>query len=222
MKNITKKQKIVFAIIALIIIVGAVITLTIGLNFDLRYEETKRVELYLGKDFEVSDIKEITNETIPNQSVIIQKVEVFEDSVRIIAKEITEEQKQNLVNKINEKYETEIEVDSTEIVTIPHTRGRDIVKPYIIPFTIATIITLVYMAVRYKKLGIAKTVLKTVIVSIIAQALLLSVIAITRIPIGRLTIPMVIAVYLLTLIGMTTKFEKELGIKKEKENKNKK
>lgn len=222
MKNITKKQKIVFAIIALIIIVGAVITLTIGLNFDLRYEETKRVELYLGKDFEVSDIKEITNETIPNQSVIIQKVEVFEDSVRIIAKEITEEQKQNLVNKINEKYETEIEADSTEIVTIPHTRGRDIVKPYIIPFTIATIITLVYMAVRYKKLGIAKTVLKTVIVSIIAQALLLSVIAITRIPIGRLTIPMVIAVYLLTLIGMTTKFEKELGIKKEKENKNKK
>lgn len=222
MKNITKKQKIVFAIIALIIIVGAVITLTIGLNFDLRYEETKRVELYLGKDFEVSDIKEITNETIPNQSVIIQKVEVFEDSVRIIAKEITEEQKQNLVNKINEKYETEIEADSTKIVTIPHTRGRDIVKPYIIPFTIATIITLVYMAVRYKKLGIAKTVLKTVIVSIIAQALLLSVIAITRIPIGRLTIPMVIAVYLLTLIGMTTKFEKELGIKKEKENKNKK
>ena len=222
MKNITKKQKIVFAIIALIIIVGAVITLTIGLNFDLRYEETKRVELYLGKDFEVSDIKEITNETIPDQSVIIQKVEVFEDSVRIIAKEITEEQKQNLVNKINEKYETEIEADSTEIVTIPHTRGRDIVKPYIIPFTIATIITLVYMAVRYKKLGIAKTVLKTVIVSIIAQALLLSAIAITRIPIGRLTIPMVIAVYLLTLIGMTTKFEKELGIKKEKENKNKK
>lgn len=222
MKNITKKQKIVFAIIALIIIVGAVITLTIGLNFDLRYEETKRIELYLGKDFAVSDIKEITNETIPDQSVIIQKVEVFEDSVRIIAKEITEEQKQNLVNKINEKYETEIEADSTEIVTIPHTRGRDIVKPYIIPFTIATIITLVYMAVRYKKLGIAKTVLKTVIVSIIAQALLLSVIAITRIPIGRLTIPMVIAVYLLTLIGITTKFEKELGIKKEKENKNKK
>ena len=76
MKNITKKQKIVFAIIALIIIVGAVITLTIGLNFDLRYEETKRVELYLGKDFEVSDIKEITNETIPDQSVIIQKIEI--------------------------------------------------------------------------------------------------------------------------------------------------
>ena len=221
MKNITKKQKIVFAIIALIIIIGAVITLTIGLNFDLRYQEAKRIELYLEKDYEISDIKQITDETIPNQNVIIQKVEVFEDSVRIIAKEITEEQKQNLVNKINEKYETELDAESTEIVTIPHTRGRDIVKPYIIPFAIATIIILVYMGVRYRKLGTIKTILKTVIVSIIAQAVLLSLIAIIRIPIGRLTIPMVIAVYLLTLIGMTTKFEKELGVKKAEEKANK-
>lgn len=219
MKNITKKQKIVFAIIALIIIIGAVITLTIGLNFDLRYQEAKRIELYLEKDYEISDIKQITDETIPDQNVIIQKVEVFEDSVRIIAKEITEEQKQNLVNKINEKYETELDAESTEIVTIPHTRGRDIVKPYIIPFAIATIIILVYMGVRYRKLGTIKTILKTVIVSIIAQAVLLSLIAIIRIPIGRLTIPMVIAVYLLTLIGITTKFEKELGVKKEEESK---
>ena len=215
MKNITKKQKIIFAIIALIIIIGAVITLTIGLNFDLRYQEAKRIELYLEKDYEISDIKQITDEIIPDQNVIIQKVEVFEDSVRIIAKEITEEQKQNLVNKINEKYETELDAESTEIVTIPHTRGRDIVKPYIIPFAIATIIILVYMGVRYRKLGTIKTILKTVIVSIIAQAVLLSLIAIIRIPIGRLTIPMVIAVYLLTLIGMTTKFEKELGVTKE-------
>ena len=221
MKNITKKQKIVFAIIALIIIIGAVITLTIGLNFDLRYQEAKRIELYLEKDYEISDIKQITDETIPNQNIIIQKVEVFEDSVRIIAKEITEEQKQNLVNKINEKYETELDAESTEIVTIPHTRGRDIVKPYIIPFAIATIIILVYMGVRYRKLGTIKTILKTVIVSIIAQAVLLSLIAIIRIPIGRLTIPMVIAVYLLTLIGMTTKFEKELGVKKAEEKANK-
>lgn len=219
MKNITKKQKIIFAIIALIIIIGAVITLTIGLNFDLRYQEAKRIELYLEKDYEISDIKQITDETIPDQNVIIQKVEVFEDSVRIIAKEITEEQKQNLVNKINEKYETELDAESTEIVTIPHTRGRDIVKPYIIPFAIATIIILVYMGVRYRKLGTIKTILKTVIVSIIAQVVLLSLIAIIRIPIGRLTIPMVIAVYLLTLIGMTTKFEKELGVKKEEESK---
>ena len=75
------------------------------------------------------------------------------------------------------------------------------------------------MAARYRKLGITKTILKTIIISVIAQATLFGLIAITRIPIGRLTIPMIIAVYLLTLVGITTKFEKELKNKNLKEKK---
>lgn len=209
-----KKGKIIIAIIALIIIVGIAITATIGLNFDLRFQETKKVELYLQKEFNVADIRAITNEVLANQSVLIQKVEVYEDSVSIIAKEITEEQKTNLINKINEKYGTELAVDSTEIETIPHTRGRDLVKPYIVPFTIATAIILVYMAIRYHKLNAAKVIVKTAVIAVVAQVFLLSVIAITRIPVGRLTIPMVITVYLLTLIGLTTTFEKQLNNKK--------
>lgn len=219
MKKITTKQKIILSIIALIIIAGIAITTTIGLNYDLRFQEAKKVELYLEKDFEISDIRNITNEVIPNQSVIIQKVEVYEDSVSIISKEITEEQKQNLINKINEKYGTELSADSTEIVSIPHTRGRDLIKPYIMPFIIATAIILVYMAIRYRKLGVFKTIGMTALISVVAQAVLLSVIAITRIPVGRLTIPMVIAIYLLTLIGLTTKFEKDLDNKKKEETK---
>ena len=104
MKETTKKQKMIIAIIILIIIAGIIITATMGLNFDLRFQESKKVELYLGKDFEIKDIKQITNEVMPNQYVIVQKVEVYEDSVSIIAKDINDEQKQNLVNKVNEKY----------------------------------------------------------------------------------------------------------------------
>ena len=69
---------------------------------------------------------------------------------------------------------------------------------------------LVYMSIRYKKLGILKVFGKIIITIVIAQVLLFSVIAITRIPVGRLTIPMVIAVYLLVLVSITNKFEKEL------------
>lgn len=211
MKKMTKKQKILIAIIALIIIAGIIITATIGLNFDLRYQESKKVELYLEQDFEISDIKAITDEVFPNEPVIIQKVEVYEDTVSITAKDITDEQKVDLINKINEKYGTELSADSTTIESIPHTRGRDIIiKPYIAPFCIATLIILVYMAIRYSKLGIVKTILKVVIISVVAQATLLGVIAITRIPIGRLTIPMVIVIYMLTLVGLTSDFEKKL------------
>ena len=209
MKKLNNKTKILILLIVIIIVVGIAITLTKGLNFDLRYEDTKKVELYLQKEFEISDIKQITNEVMPDQPVLIQKVEVFEDSVSIIAKDITDEQKANLIDKVNEKYETEFSSDTIEIESIPHTRGRDIIKPYILPFVIATIIILVYMAIRYYKLGILKTIAETIGILILAQALLLSIMAITRIPVGRVTIPLVIAIYILTLLGITSYFEKK-------------
>ena len=217
MKEISKKTKIVAFLIAIIVIAGIIVTLTIGLRFDLRYQTAKRIELYLQKEFNVEDIKKITDETIPNQEVIIQKVEVYEDSVSILSKDITEEQKSNLIDKINEKYGTELSADNIEITTVPHTRGRDIIRPYVIPFIIATVIILVYMAIRYHRLGIIKTIIKTILTLIVTQALLLSIIAITRIPIGRFTIPMVLAVYVLTLIGITSSFEKKLKDSIEKE-----
>ena len=219
MKKMTKKQKVLSIIIAVIIIAGAIVTGVMGLNYDLRYQETKRIELYISKNFEIADIKAITDEVMGKSPVIIQKVEVYEDSVSITAKDITDEQKQSIIEKINEKYETELSADSTQIETIPHTRGRDIAKPYITPFIISTVIILVYVAIRYRKIGVLKTLLKTIVTSVVAQAVLLSIIAIARIPVGRLTIPMIVTVYMLTLVGLTTNFEKKLEIKKEEENK---
>lgn len=217
MEKLNSKTKILVGLILIIIVAGIIITLVKGFKFDLRYEESEKIELYIGKDFEISDIKEITDETIPNQSILIQKVEVYEDSVSIIAKEITDEQKANLVNKVNEKYEIELSNDDIQIESIPHVKGIDIIKPYIAPFAISTVIILVYMSIRYYKLGLVKIILKTIGVSVLAQVVLLSIIAITRIQIGRLTMATVIAVYMLTLIGVTTMFEKERAEIKEKE-----
>ena len=67
-----------------------------------------------------------------------------------------------------------------------------------------------------------KIILKTIGMNIVTQVTLISLIAITRIPFGRLTIPMVLAVYLLTMVGLTAKFEKNLLNKKEEEKKDKK
>lgn len=215
--KLSKKTKIIFTIIAITILIGIAITCTIGLNFDLRYRDSKRMELYLEQEFNISDIKQMTDEVMPDKKVIIQKVEVYEDTVSITAEDITDEEKQSLIDKVNEKYGTTLAAESTEIETIPNTRGRDIVKPYVVPFGIATLIILVYMAIRYRKLGVIKTLLKTIVIAIVAEMVLLSIMAITRIPIGLITIPLVITVYLLTLIGLTTYFEKELTNKNNKE-----
>ena len=58
MEKIKKNKKtIIIALLILIVIAGVIVTLTVGLNFDLRYQDTKKIELYIGKTFEYNDIK---------------------------------------------------------------------------------------------------------------------------------------------------------------------
>lgn len=217
MKQLIKSKQLKIVLIVLIIIAGIAMIAVKGFNFDLKYQDTQRVELYLETEFNISDIKQITNEVFGNQRVMIQKVEVFEDSVSITTTSISDEQKNNLITKVNEKYGTELKAEDIQIEDIAHTRGRDIIKPYIIPFAIAVIATLVYIGIRYYKLNTVKVVLKSIGILLLSQVLLFSIIAITRIPIGRLTIPMVILVYLLTLFGMTSRYEKNLANRKKEE-----
>ena len=99
MKNISKKAKIIAILIAIIVIAGIIVIAKAGLNFELAYQETQKIQLYIQKDFEISDIKQIINEVMPNTQTVVQKVEVYKDTVSIIAKEITDEQKSNLINR---------------------------------------------------------------------------------------------------------------------------
>ena len=216
MNKLTKKTKAICLILAVVIIAGIVVMATVGFNIELSMQKNNRIELYLEKDFEISDIKEITNEVFQYKPTVIQKVEVFGDTVSITADEITDEQKQQLVNKVNEKYSLELNADSIEIEKIPNEKIRDLINPYIFAFSLATGLILVYMILKYKKLGMINILVKTLCTIVIAQATLFSVIAITRIPVGRITISMVIVVYLVTLYTLTQNYEKKIDKIKEK------
>lgn len=217
MKKTTKKTKLICIVLAIVIIAGIAVVATMGFNIQLDMQNNNIIELNIEKDFEISDIKNITNEIFGNQEVIIQKVEVFEDTVSITAKEITDEQKKQIIDKVNEKYGTELNSDNIEIQYIPNMKLKDLVKPYIFAFSLSSVLIILYMMIRYKKLGAIKILLKTICSIIIAQAALLSIIAITRVPVGRLTIPMVIIVYIVTLFALTNNFENKLTEIKEEE-----
>ena len=219
-KNINNKTKLIFTLMILIIIIGIAITATIGLNFDLKYQSAQKIELYIKKDFEISDMQKIVNEVMPKTQTIIQKVEVYEDTVSITAKEITDEQKQEIITKINEKYELDLSADNIEITSVQNLQGRDIVKKYIMPIIIATIIILIYMVIRYNKLGKMATILKTIAVLALVELMFLSVLAITRIPISYYTLPLGIILAVLTLTIITYKNEKKLVEYNRKKNKN--
>lgn len=205
-----KETKILVAMIAIILVAGIIMIFTKGLAFELKYQDNKKVEMNLGKEFEEKDIKEITNEIFGKQPVKIQTIEVYKDAISITTTDITEEQKTELVTKINEKYGTELKAEDINIETVAHTRGRDIVKPYIIPFTIVTVIILAYLLIRYNKLNLLEVLTQSIGIIVLAQAVLLCIMAITRMPIGKFTIPTVLIVYMLSTYICTSKFDKDL------------
>ena len=214
MKQLSAKNKIICAIIILIIIIGAAVIGTKGFNFDIRNMASQEIKLYIGKKFEIKDIKPITNEIFGKEKVSIQKVEVYEDEISITAKEITDEQKNNLINKVNEKYETELKAEDISVNNIPHTKFRDIVKPYILPLIISTIIILIYIGIRFYKLGVIKSIIKVGGVEVLAELILFALMAITRFPMGRYTLPIVLFIYFVTMLVVTMNLENNLKNKK--------
>ena len=214
-----KSTKILVALIAVILVVGSIMLFVKGLAFELKYQDNQKIEVNLGKEFNENDIREITNEVLGNQPVIIQAIELYKDSVSITTTQITEEQKSSIVTKINEKYGTEISTDSIQVENVAHVRGRDIIKPYVIPFAIITAIILAYLVIRYNKLNALEVLTQSIGIIVLAQLVLLGIMAITRMPVGKFTIPTVLLVYMFSTYICTAKFEGDLEKIEVKENK---
>ena len=64
--------------------------------------------------------------------------------------------------------------------------------------------------IRYYKLNSLKVLLKSAGIIVLAQLVLLGIMAITRMKIGELTIPFVLVVYVLSMLIVTIKFDDDL------------
>ena len=206
------KQKnikiIVISIMTLVILAGIVVTGIYGFNKELKYSQSQSMDVYIEQEADVSKIKEIVKENLANSNNMVQTVEIYKDLDTIRAKEITDEQKNNIVNKIKENYEISQTAEDTTINTVPATRLIDMYKKYIVPFAISGVLVLIYMAIRYYKKGILKVIGRTIIFPIFGELFLLSIIAITRIPVGRFTPVLVIAMYIASILMAIKQNEK--------------
>ena len=137
-----KSTIILTIMIVTILIAGTIMIFTKGLAFDLKLQDTQKVEMVIGQKFEKKDIKDIAHEVFGKQPVLISTVEVYEETASITTTQISNEQKVELIKKINEKYGTDIKEDDVTVEQVSHVRGRDFIKPYIVPFVIAAAIIL--------------------------------------------------------------------------------
>lgn len=194
-----KKNNAIYIFLIVLIIAGAIVYKVKGLSKELNYSNRQQFEISAASTFDVSKVENIAKEILANKKVKVQKVERFNNALEIISTEISEDEKQNIINKVNEEYNETISNENISIISVPETRVRDIVKPYILPVIITLTAVLLYFIFVYSKLGIKSVLLKGLAIPILLILSYYSIIVILRIPFGRITNCIAVALYLLSI-----------------------
>ena len=202
-----KHKKILPIRVLLIIIVGVIVLAIKGMNYGLIYGNNTTIKMNLGKQVEVEDIAKEIFEKEYN----VKLVNNHKENVLITAKSVSEEQISTLISKINEKYELSISNEDLEITNNSKMNGKDIIRPYLAPAIITSIIVVLYFTIRYKKLGVLKTLITTLLIIMGTQMVYLSIYAITRIPVNELAMPISMLILVLSFIVLAEIFDKDMS-----------
>lgn len=208
-------KKIIYGILALIVLVGAVLVVTIGLKLDMKNDANTKIYVYIGKEFDNNDIEQIAKETFETDTAIVQKVEIYNEMALITIKEQNteniNEKIESLNSKINEKYGLENKKGDIVINNETKINMYSVIKPYILPMLISLIVILVYSSIIYRKLGILKNIIIYVLTVIGSQLLYASILVITRLPFNMFIIPIGLIIYAITIVVVTIIKQKQLN-----------
>ena len=208
-------KKIIYGILALIVLVGAVLVVTIGLKLDMKNDANTKIYVYIGKEFDNNDIEQIAKETFETDTAIVQKVEIYNEMALITIKEQNteniNEKIESLNSKINEKYGLENKTEDIVINNETKINMYSVIKPYILPMLISLIVILVYSSIIYRKLGILKNIIIYVLTVIGSQLLYASILVITRLPFNMFIIPIGLITYAITIVVVTIIKQKQLN-----------
>lgn len=184
-------------------------------KFNEKYNIKQNITISIGKEYNVEDIKSIAKEVFEKEDVKVEKSPEDEKYVVIESELISEKTLETLNNKINEKYElqnTTSSIGASQIITaneIGRVRLTDMAKQYIIYISIATILVLIYFAIRFRKLGVSKVLIKSVLMLAFSEIFYMAIIAVTRYPIDKPVVIAAIAIYLIVLTYLNKNFMAE-------------
>lgn len=207
--KLSGSKKILLLGIILLIIAGIVVVALKGVKVSLTLQQHETVKVYIGKKVEIEEFKNICKEVFGNKTVNVRENEYFSESFSINIETITDEEKTKLVEKINEKFETELTVESLEVNTASNIRIRDIVKPYFKPVIISTVLIIVYMIIRFRKMSAIKLLAKIFGIIVLTEAVIFSLIAIIRVPLSPTIINSMAVIAVIELIIYINKIEKK-------------
>lgn len=99
-------NKVLYVIMIIAIVVGAIMVRFKGYNYSTLYSDHKRIEVSMEQAFELKDIKQLADECFSHDTVV-RKTTLFNTSFAVDVKEYTDEEVNNFFSKLNEKYSKE-------------------------------------------------------------------------------------------------------------------
>ena len=171
-----------------------------------KYNVSQKIRVPISDEYNIDDVKAVANEVFGKEDSVVKKVEDNEKYAEIEANMITEKDMENLNNKLNEKFNLTNDVKSVSAENVvmkrdmPRVRLTDMAKQYIFYTIIATIIVIVYFAIRFIKLGIVKVLGTSILAIAISELVYMSIIAITRVAINKIVIIAAFAIYIFAWI----------------------
>jgi len=207
------KNKIIYGLAALVIALGLIMYFVQGINLGNIYGENTKIGLYIEKGINLDEVKTIVNESFAGKEAIYQDVEYFGEMVLITLPPVSDEEIDSFIAKVNEKYELEYDREDLDITTMPSVSFAEVVKPYVLPVLLTLGLSIVYLAIRYRKLGVAKVIVALIGTVIVVEAIIVSVYIIAGLPIDISIIPVSLFGLGMALIYKTVENSKMLEIK---------
>lgn len=206
--KLSGSKKILLLGMILLIVAGIVVVSLKGVKVSLRLQQHEVVNVYLEKKIDSKEFRKICKEVFGNKTFEVRNVEYFNNSFDINVENITDEEKVKLVEKVNEKFETEIKVEDLKNYTVSNIRVRDIVKPYVKPVVISMVLMVAYIIIRFRKMSAWKVLGKIFGIILLTEALIASIVTITRWPLSATLINLMAVIAVLELILYINKLEK--------------
>ncbi len=186
------KQRYICIIFSLVVIIGGITYGTItGYKFDIDFKGGTKIEVDLKQEFENNDISNIVKDSIGKEA-LIQKVSGGENVVAITTDAISEEQADIIVSSLKEKYTN---MEEPSIRNVQPSYGKDLLESALLAVSVAIVIILLYITIRFKTLGFTAAITATL--SLLHDALfIIAIYGIFKLPINTSFVAVV-----LTIIG---------------------
>jgi preprotein translocase subunit SecF len=200
------KNKIFCIAIAVIVIASLIVTATVGLRVTSRYAEGFLVRFTAEKTITSEGVSEVAKEVFGDDFFAVKELEFFDNSAQIKVRNISEEQLQNYVTKINEKFGEKLTSENYTVEHVSNVKLRTLVEPYIVPLGISTLLIAAFFAIRYKG---AKQMLLFLVTIFVVEAIEYAIYALCRLPVGTYTVPIGMITYVLTTVLYTAYQERK-------------